>query len=142
MPGPGDRFRVDRVIDLRGMRTERTASGRACADWLIRAEHDRCLADGRKLRQGVENAPALAEVEFDLPATAQRKARRVRQALRAARVALKPPHRSDRTLPTLAVTVVLAREIDPPEGEAPVEWLLLTSVPVNTAEQALEKLRW
>jgi hypothetical protein len=39
------------------------------------------------------------------------------------------------------VTAVLAREVDPPQGEQPVEWLLLTSLRVETAEQALQKLQ-
>jgi hypothetical protein len=133
---------ADREGDIYEVLAERTASGQPCADWLIRAEHDRCLADGRKLRQAVEDAPVLAESEFELPATAKREARRVQQELRVAEVTLKAPHRSDRTLPDITVTAVLAREINPPKGEKPVEWLLLTSVPVKTAEQALEKLRW
>lgn len=142
MPGTQLIYVADREGDIYEVLAERTAAGQPAAEWLIRAEHDRCLPDGRTLREGVEGAPVLAEVEFDLPATAERPARHVRQTLRAARLALKPPRRSGRTLPNIEVTAVLAREVDPPKGKAPVEWLLLTSLPVETAEQAVEKLQW
>ena len=35
----------------------------------------------------------------------------------------------------MVVYVVWAREINPPTNEAPVEWILLTSLPIDTAEQ-------
>jgi hypothetical protein len=40
------------------------------------------------------------------------------------------------------ITAILASEPHPPAGEAPVEWLLLTNLPADTPEQALEKLQW
>jgi hypothetical protein len=132
---------ADREGDIYEVLSERAAT-QPCAEWLIRAERDRRLADGGKLRARLAAAPVLAETEFDLPATAKRPARRIRQQLRVARVTLKAPHRSDRTLADIDVTAVLAREVDPPPGEEPVEWLLLTNLRVETAEQALEKLQW
>jgi hypothetical protein len=37
---------------------------------------------------------------------------------------------------------LLAEEINPPPGEAPLRWLFLTNLPVENAAQALEKLSW
>jgi hypothetical protein len=64
-----------------------------------------------------------------------RRSRETEVAIRAARVTLRPPWRADRRLPPTTVNVVLAREIDPPPGEEPVEWMLLTNLPVNDVEQ-------
>jgi hypothetical protein len=50
--------------------------------------------------------------------------------------------RPDRVLPDVEVTAILATEPHPPAGEEPVEWLLLTNLPVDTPEQAVEKLQW
>lgn len=36
---------------------------------------------------------------------------------------------------TLEVNVVFVRELEPPEGEAAIEWLLYTTEPIETAEQ-------
>ena len=46
------------------------------------------------------------------------------------------PERAD-----VEVTAILATEPHPPAGEEPVEWLLLTNLPVETPEQAIEKLQ-
>jgi hypothetical protein len=38
--------------------------------------------------------------------------------------------------------VVLATEINAPEGIKPIEWFLLTSLPINKNEQALRVIEW
>jgi hypothetical protein len=58
--------------------------------------------------------------------------------VRAAQVTLRSPWRPDRKLPTITVRAVLAREVEPPAGEDPVEWLLLTSLPIDTVQQVRE----
>ena len=115
---------------------------RHAADWLVRARHDRKL-DGEgdeKLRARIEKAPTLGEIEFAMPAAKSRKGRPVQQSLRAQRVTLKPPQGQD--APPVEVTALLAREINPPEGEDPIEWLLLTNLPITTREEAEEILGW
>jgi hypothetical protein len=42
---------------------------------------------------------------------------------------------------SLELNLVFAREVDTPPGLQPVEWLLYTDLPVDTAEQILEVLR-
>jgi hypothetical protein len=37
---------------------------------------------------------------------------------------------------------VLAEEAKPPEGVEPLSWMLLTTVPVQSVEDAIEKLDW
>ena len=113
------------------------------ADWLVRGQHhERRLSDGRKLIEALEEAPVLSEITFERPAAKGRPARTVTQQLKAVRVTLKPPYRPERELPEVTVTALLAREPDPPPGEEPVEWLLLSNLPVETPEQAIEKLTW
>jgi len=113
------------------------------ADWLVRVQHaDRLLADGRKLRAVIDAAPVLTEISFERPASHGRRARTVHQQIKAVRVTLKPPARPDRTLAEVTVTALLATEAQPPADEDPLDWLLLTNLPVETAEQAVEKLSW
>jgi len=113
------------------------------ADWLVRTQHqDRLLADGRKLRAAVDAAPVLAEITFDKPASNARPARPVEQQIKVVRVTLEAPWRRDRTLSEVIVTALLATEVHPPAGEDPLDWLLLTNLCVETAEQAIEKLAW
>src|SRR5437588_874382 len=42
----------------------------------------------------------------------------------------------------LPVWVVYAGEVDPPAGRQPVEWVLLTDVPVRTYEDLVERVGW
>jgi hypothetical protein len=120
------------------------------AGWVIRACQDRRLTEKvlgaawsyEKLFARVGSAPALAQVSFRLPRRGRRPAREVTQTLRACQVELKPPHRKGEKLPVVRVWAVLAREEDPPAGQEPVEWLLLTSEPVETPEAALQVLDW
>ena len=113
------------------------------ADWLVRVQHqERLLADGRKLRAVIEAAPVLTETTFERPASNGRSARTVQQQIKVVRVTLQAPSRPDRTLPEVTVTAVLASEAQPPAGELPLEWLLLTNLPVETPEEAIEKLTW
>ena len=113
------------------------------ADWLVRVQHqDRVLADGRHLRAVLDAAPVLTEIAFDKPASGGRPARPVEQQIKVVRITLKAPSRPDRTLPDITVTALLATEANPPAGEDPLDWLLLTNLLVETPEQAVEKLQW
>lgn len=95
------------------------------------------------LGQGKDRrCPVLTEITFERPAASGCPARPVTQQLKAVRVTLKAPARPDRTLPEVSVTALLAEEINLPLGEAPLQWLLLTNLPVENADQALEKLSW
>ncbi len=62
--------------------------------------------------------------------------------VRAARVTLRPPWRPDRKLPEVTVNVVLVREENPPAGEEPIEWLLLTSLPIGELEQVRQVIQY
>ena len=123
--------------------------GERPVDWLVRACQDRALRDGpgAHLRAGVLTAPVLFEVTLKIrgrtgkaasePRTRRqnRETRQARVEVRAAAVTLRPPYRPDRRLPPVAVNVVLVREPNPPPGEPPVEWILVTTLPIDTPDQ-------
>lgn len=123
--------------------------GERPVQWLIRACQDRALeCDAAPLlRDQVLAATPLYEVELLIRGRrartaaedrARRQNRETRQAnveVRAATVTLRPPYRPDRKLPPVTVNVVLAREPNPPPGEPPVEWILVTTLPIDTLEQ-------
>jgi hypothetical protein len=69
----------------------------------------------------------------------RRKARRERDAvltIQAATVTPRAPWRVEGKLPSVPVTVVLASEANPPPGEEPIEWLLVTDLPTTTLAEA------
>ena len=64
-----------------------------------------------------------------------RKARVAEVEVRATTTTLRPPHRFDRKLPEVTVNVVLIEEANPPEDCVPIQWALVTTLPINTSEQ-------
>lgn len=133
---------ADREGDIYELFVEADQTEGSRAELLIRANHDRCLENGKHLRQSVEQAPILGEVTFTLPKTPKRPAREVTQTLRATRVTIKAPDGKAKRQRAVTVTAVLAKEPKPPKGQKPVHWLLLTTLPVETFEQAVEKMHW
>jgi hypothetical protein len=89
----------------------------------VRGRKPKVGCDKRKRRQARTSRKAVMEV-------------------RAAQVTLRPPKRPDRCLPEVTVNVVLAREIDPPAGEEPVEWILLTPLPIDSVEDVRKVLQY
>ena len=50
-------------------------------------------------------------------------------------VTLRAPERTAGQLADATVNAVLVTEVNPPEDDVPVEWLLLTSLPIDTVDQ-------
>jgi len=64
-----------------------------------------------------------------------RESRTAEVEVRAARVTLRAPWRHDRKLCDVTINAVLVSEEKPPQGDVPIEWLLLTNLPIADAEQ-------
>jgi hypothetical protein len=113
-------------------------------DFLIRARFDRQLDNSNdRLWQTVENAPALGQTTIKVPRADKRPEREATLTLRSATVTLRPPaNRKKEELPTITVGALLVREEAPPAGAKPVEWLLLTTLPCDTLQDALQVLTW
>lgn len=111
---------------------------------LIRAAWDRCVDHPQKhLFECVRAQPPAGTFTVTLPRQPGRPPREAVLAVRFTPVRLRPPkHRKGTFWPTLPAWAVLAREEAPPEGARPVEWLLLTTVPVGSPEEARERVEW
>lgn len=137
------------------------------ADWIVRACQDRALRReedteddaAKSIMQALTAAESKTTYEVKVRGRepkvscekrGRRQAREPRTAtmeVRACTVTLRAPYRPDRKLPDVTVNVVWAHELHPPVGEEPIEWLLLTSLPITTTEQVLRIihtycLRW
>jgi hypothetical protein len=129
------------VADREGDIYEEFACRPAETELLIRAHHDRVLEGGGALYDCMEGIAELGRETINLPANPGRPARKVVLALRARQVTLKRPKRNHPAeaakLPkTVALTLVEAREVDPPDAVAPVHWRLLTTHTVATFADA------
>ena len=107
------------------------------ADYLLRAQHNRCLPQGGKLWPAVLAATPLGDIEFTLPERPNRPARAVRQTLH-----VRPVDLPDGQGGMMPVTCLIARETGVPEGQKAVEWRLLTNRVVATLEEAAQLIDW
>jgi len=112
------------------------------AQLLVRAEHDRLLADGQgRLWEHLAKQSVAGTEVISVPRQGKRAPREARLEVRFGRVKLTPPSRK-LEFKELDITAILAQEIDCPEGIEPLEWMLLTTMLVENFDQAVEKLGW
>lgn len=109
---------------------------------LVRAAHNRRIdSDSERLWSKLLAQPISFEQEIELPQTGQRSARKTKLAVRFCPLNLRTPYRFDNRDP-LPVYAVYATEIDCPEGETLIEWMLLTTEVVVDIQTASTVLRW
>ncbi|BAZ21423.1 putative transposase [Kalymmatonema gypsitolerans NIES-4073] len=109
---------------------------------IVRAAHNRSLdSDNERLWSKLEAQPISFQQEIELPQTQQRSAGKTKLAVRFCPVNLRTPYRFDNR-DLLPVYAVYATEIDCPEDETPVEWMLLTTEVVADIQTASTILRW
>ena len=151
---------ADSEADIYEVLVEATREPRGC-EWIVRACENRALLceDGENagenhLRERLLQQPVLFANTIHVrgrrgkvacETRGRRQPRQSRQAevvVRAARVTLRPPWRADRKLPPVTVNVVLVSEVNPPPDDEPVEWLLLTSLPIDTVEQVWQIIQY
>jgi Domain of unknown function (DUF4338)/Transposase Tn5 dimerisation domain/Transposase DNA-binding len=109
---------------------------------LIRAKHDREVVDQtERLFETIQSQPIAGYLHVQLPRQKAHAAREAKLAIRLATVMLCPPQ-GKADLPNIELQAVQALEEDAPEGAEPIEWRLLTTLPVDGFEQAVEKVQW
>ncbi|MCY3672307.1 MAG: IS4 family transposase [Alphaproteobacteria bacterium] len=58
------------------------------------------------------------------------------------RMTVRPPIGKQKRYPTLVLTLLHAREPQEPVGRPRIDWKLITDLPVDSHDDAVEKLRW
>lgn len=115
--------------------------------YVIRAKENRILSEGgSRLFGEVRNQPAAGELVVSIPRDTRNghPAREAKLALRflSSTVQVTAHLKKKEGYLPLPVTVVHACEVDPPSGQEPIEWFLLTNVSVSSADEAGEKVAW
>jgi hypothetical protein len=120
---------------------------------LVRAQYNRNTTEGNKLLEALGASKPCGQLSIQVPrqsarpkrskqkAKPARPARTAQVDLRYRRVEFRPPTAHKNRGP-LSLWAVYVREIDPPEGVDPISWCLLTTVKIDSAEQAETLLGW
>jgi hypothetical protein len=107
------------------------------ADWLVRAKHNRKLSKDVKLWDRLDKQEVMSRISFIKPRKKGEKLRQVQQEIKVLRCTL--PVRGKEGI---EVTLVQAKEVNPPKGKSPLVWRLLSNRTVENEEQACELIDW
>lgn len=109
---------------------------------LVRARHNRKVADTHQyLWDHLSSQRVAGRVKIKVPRTGNRPTRQVTLTIRFTQVTLDPPGLKEEQ-PKLTLWAVEAREVRPSKKGKSIHWRLLSTMPVTTLEEALEKIAW
>jgi hypothetical protein len=109
---------------------------------LVRLEksRDRKTEQGN-LWQAMKDQPEAGALKIHVPRRGNNAARDVWVKIRYAKVQLQPP--KDSLFPLIETWIVYLLEEDPPETVAkPVEWMLLSTTPTQSLQEAIKRVEW
>ncbi len=110
----------------------------------VRDRKRRVEHPAKHLGAAVANSPAKVEITLEIPRADDRPRRTATLTLRWLTLTICRPANHRGIVPTtpLQLTVLEAREEQPPEGVEPVVWLLATTLTIANVDDALRILRW
>jgi hypothetical protein len=93
------------------------------------------------LDRALQASPVRGWTEVEVPARGARPARTAKLAVRWLSLEVRAP-RHGRKRPSVPLTFILVEETDAPTGVTPIRWILATTLPVNSLEEAVRYVQW
>jgi hypothetical protein len=114
------------------------------AEFVVRASWDRHLnhPEFGQLWEQLEAQQCGGSYKVSVIQNENRAARTAQVEVRFSEVELRPPKRKEQKLPVVRLWAVYVSEPDPPRKAEPIEWMLLTNIPVASFRSASEKISW
>ena len=112
---------------------------------LIRAVHNRRVEHECKyIWNAIQESPIRGNTIVNVGRANQRKSRKAKLNIRYETLNIPPPrnHLQRSSYKPVCVNVILAEEVSPPLKEKPLCWLLITTLPITTLEDALQYVDW
>lgn len=152
MPGTSIVCIMDREADFFELFDEHRSS---CSniDLIVRAHYDRKTAGESNLFETIRESFVQSRLNIQIPrqsakpkkgkqeARPERPARTAEVSLRFEKVEITPP-KQHKGKDSIQLTVVHVLEETPPAGTDPLEWFLLTTMQINTVDDALNCVKW
>lgn len=99
--------------------------------------------EAASLFETLNNSKACGQMVVEVAQSGSRPARQAHMTLRAATVQLRRPRQRVNGMPAnLTVNVLLVREERPPRGQKALEWRLMTTEPITTAQDIELVVKW
>jgi len=113
----------------------RKAVKKNSAHFIVRSNHNRTIYSEEEstncLYDKLAASEKLAEISFEVIKREDNTKRRVCQSIHALPIQIKSRYGADRPNLICSLNAVYLREHNPPEGEKPIIWCLLTSLAIN-----------
>jgi hypothetical protein len=111
---------------------------------LIRAQHNRQIVSTTQLLlwEHIATQPVADTLTIDIPRRHGVRARQARCQIRFGAAPLQAPLLKKEQPSLHNVWFIEVREVDPPPSAKAILWRLLTTLPVTTLEEAMEKVGW
>lgn len=104
---------------------------------IVRASCNRPVQDEERcLWPYMASQPVANTLQMHIPQKKSKKLREATVELRFARVPLRPPKRFKASRAPIEISAVYLHEPEPPEGNEPLSWMLLTTTEVNDETDA------
>ena len=106
---------------------------------LIRATHDRKTKEGERLWAALRNQTPCTQIELEITKPEKGEIRTACLDVCYAEVEILPPKtKAGKDKPTLILYAILVEEKNPPEKAEKISWMLLTTLNIETTEDALK----
>jgi IS4 transposase len=131
---------ADREGDIYECLREAEINASRKADIIIRSNHNRCLYDAAdetedKIEKKLIRCPVRVEGRIVLHRH-KKDERTAYIAIRSCEILIQAPTTcKKKSLPPIKMNAVLVSELDPPNNVKALQWILLTTLPINTVEE-------
>ncbi len=116
----------------------------ANSELLIRAKHNRRINHELKLlKEAIDQTTSSGQLDISVPRKDDRPSRSATLTIRCASFTFPAPSNRPKTAAREQITlnVISAREDNPPTGETPINWLLLTINAIRYTRQLLSSIK-
>lgn len=109
--------------------------------FLIRTCVDRIAGNGTTILKKMKRQPVQGFYEIDVP-DSKGNVHTVTLSVRFCTMTIHPPIGKRKKYPPLSLTLVFAKEANPPKSREAIHWKLITNLEVTDFDSAIEKLDW
>jgi hypothetical protein len=114
--------------------------------FVIRACQNRYTVNGQRVLSSLDEKEFCAEVNYTVPSKGGRPKRDVTLGVKYDKLTLSVPERPESSfafsVAPIDVWYIEVTELNPIEGEEPINWRLLTNVAVKNPQEAIERIHW
>lgn len=112
------------------------------AHFLVRACVDRLAGDGGHTIAAEMEETSVRGLHHIEVRSDKGEMRKVALEIKFKRIKVLPPIGKQKRYPSLDLTMIHASERDAPKGQRPLEWKLITDMPIRDRADAIEKINW